>query len=276
MEKAFEPPGSDTHAEVERIFAGRTRDEWAAFADQHDCCLEPVLDLGEALDSDLVREREMVVEVDQPGARAPVRVLGHPVKFSGTPGRRHPPRPRARRAHRRGAGRARLLARAGGRAAGRRRRGRAARGRHRQLPGMNRDGLLKMSELADASGVSAGTIKHYLREGLLGKGEDVVRTSRNMAWYPPDFVERIRLIKQLQEERFMPLRAIRRVLEDDPARARALVELEDRILDRALAGDESRVSAAQLARRLDDPARGAGPDGRDRAADPQQPRLLAP
>ena len=118
---------------------------------------------------------------------------------------------------------------------------------------MNRDGLLKMSELADASGVSAGTIKHYLREGLLGEGDDVVRTSRNMAYYPPDFVEQIRLIKQLQEERFMPLQAIRRVLEDDPARARALVELEDRILDRALAGDESRVSAAQLSKRLDVP-----------------------
>jgi len=118
---------------------------------------------------------------------------------------------------------------------------------------MNRDGLLKMSELADASGVSAGTIKHYLREGLLGEGGDVVRTSRNMAYYPPDFVERIRLIKQLQEERYMPLRAIRRVLEDDPARARALVELEDRILDRALAGDERRVSAAQLSKRLDVP-----------------------
>ena len=118
---------------------------------------------------------------------------------------------------------------------------------------VNRDGLLKMSELADASGVSAGTIKHYLREGLLGKAEGVVRTSRNMAYYPPDFVESIRLIKQLQEERFMPLQAIRRVLEDDPGRARALVELEDRILDRALAGDESRVSAAQLSRRLDIP-----------------------
>ncbi len=118
---------------------------------------------------------------------------------------------------------------------------------------MNTDGLLRMSELADASGVSAGTIKHYLREGLLGKGEDVVRTSRNMAYYPPDFVGRIRLIKQLQEERFMPLQAIRRVLEDDPERARALLELEDRILDRALAGDESRVSAAQLSKRLDIP-----------------------
>jgi DNA-binding transcriptional MerR regulator len=55
-----------------------------------------------------------------------------------------------------------------------------------------------MSQLAEASGVSAGTIKHYLREGLL---PEPVRTSRNMAYYPPDFVERIRLIKQLQEDR---------------------------------------------------------------------------
>ena len=253
MDKAFDPPGSDTHAEVERIFAERTRDEWAAFADQHDCCLEPVLDLGEALDSELVREREMVVEVDQPGAQAPVRPAGPPGQVLGHPGRRHPARPGAGRAHRAGAGGPGLHARAGGRAGVRGRGRRAAGGRHRQLPVMNRDGLLKMSELADASGVSAGTIKHYLREGLLGKGEDVVRTSRNMAYYPPGFVERIRLIKQLQEERFMPLQAIRRVLEDDPDRARALVELEDRILDRALAGDESRVSAAQLSKRLDIP-----------------------
>jgi DNA-binding transcriptional MerR regulator len=68
---------------------------------------------------------------------------------------------------------------------------------------------LKMSELADASGVSAGTIKHYLREGLL---PEPVRTSRNMAYYPPEFVDRIRTIKRLQEERFMPLRLIREVL----------------------------------------------------------------
>ena len=168
------------------MFAERTRDEWNAFADQHDCCLEPVLDLGEALDSELVREREMVVEVDQPGAQAPVRLLGHPVKFSGTPADAEPARPGAGRAHRGGAGRPGLLARAGGRAGVRGRGRRSAGGGDGLVPGMNRDGLLKMSELADASGVSAGTIKHYLREGLLGEGEDVVRTSRNMAYYPPE------------------------------------------------------------------------------------------
>jgi DNA-binding transcriptional MerR regulator len=92
-----------------------------------------------------------------------------------------------------------------------------------------------MSELAEASGVSAGTIKHYLREGLL---PEPVRTSRNMAYYPPDFVERIRLIKRLQEERFMPLRLIKGVL-DDAERPRiprkevaARFELPDNVLDR--------------------------------------------
>jgi DNA-binding transcriptional MerR regulator len=93
-----------------------------------------------------------------------------------------------------------------------------------------RDGLLKMSELAEASGVSAGTIKHYLREGLL---PEPVRTSRNMAYYPPEFVERVRLIKQLQEQRFMPLKVIKDVLD--------------------IAGEEERVSAAELHRRYDIP-----------------------
>ena len=108
------------------------------------------------------------------------------------------------------------------------------------------NGLLKMSELAEASGVSAGTIKHYLREGLL---PEPVRTSRNMAYYPPEFVERIKLIKQLQEERFMPLKLIKGVLDEDPGRVRAMVELEDRVLERARAGQRRRVSAAEVRRR---------------------------
>ncbi len=109
------------------------------------------------------------------------------------------------------------------------------------------DGMLKMSELAERSGVSAGTIKHYLREGLLGSEEEVVRTSRNMAYYPPRFVDRIQLIKRLQEERFMPLRVIRDLIGESPERAAALIELEDRILDRAIEARETeRVSRAAV------------------------------
>ncbi|HWC48617.1 MAG TPA: MerR family transcriptional regulator [Solirubrobacterales bacterium] len=108
------------------------------------------------------------------------------------------------------------------------------------------DGLLRMRELAAASGVPAPTIKHYLREGLL---PEPVKTSRNMAYYPPEFVERIKLIKRLQEERFMPLKAIKNVLDEDPDRAKAMLELGDQILDRALAGERSRTSAAEVRKR---------------------------
>ncbi len=116
----------------------------------------------------------------------------------------------------------------------------SARGAAARAQGSDGEGreLLKMSELAERSGVSPGTIRYYLREGLLGAGEDVVRTSRNMAYYPPDYVQRIELIKRLQEERFMPLRVIRGALAEDPDRVRALIELEDRILERARAGAE--------------------------------------
>jgi crotonobetainyl-CoA:carnitine CoA-transferase CaiB-like acyl-CoA transferase len=86
VERHLDPAGGETQREVEAIFAARTRDEWAAFAGEHDCCLEPVLDLDEALESELVRAREMVVEVEQPGAQRPVRLLGVPIKLSRTPG----------------------------------------------------------------------------------------------------------------------------------------------------------------------------------------------
>ena len=86
IDKQFEGPGSAAHVEVQSIFMERTRAQWEAFAGEHDCCLEPVLDLDEALSSDLVRAREMVVEHDQPGATGIVRLLGVPVKLSATPG----------------------------------------------------------------------------------------------------------------------------------------------------------------------------------------------
>jgi crotonobetainyl-CoA:carnitine CoA-transferase CaiB-like acyl-CoA transferase len=77
--------GSDAHAEVEAIFAARTRAEWEAFAGEHECCLEPVLGLDEALSSELVRARGMVTGLDQPGVPEPVALLGAPVRLSRTP-----------------------------------------------------------------------------------------------------------------------------------------------------------------------------------------------
>ena len=54
-----------------------------------------------------------------------------------------------------------------------------------------------------------------------------------MAWYPESFVDRIKLVKRLQEQRFMPLRVIRELIASDPERAARLVALEDRIAERA-------------------------------------------
>jgi DNA-binding transcriptional MerR regulator len=110
--------------------------------------------------------------------------------------------------------------------------------------------LLKMSELVERSGVSAPTIRHYIKEGLLGNGADIRRTSRNMAYYPVAFVERLDLIKRLQEERFMPLRVIKEVLDQNPERVKALMEIEDRILERALAtGPGGTVSEQEIRER---------------------------
>jgi alpha-methylacyl-CoA racemase len=83
-EHQFAKPGSEGHAAIAELFRAKTKDEWARFNDVHDCCIEPVLDLDEALDSELVRARQMVVAINQPGLGA-VRLLGHPVKFSRTP-----------------------------------------------------------------------------------------------------------------------------------------------------------------------------------------------
>jgi len=92
--------------------------------------------------------------------------------------------------------------------------------------------FLKISELSERSGVPVATIRHYLREGLL---PEPVKTSRNMAYYPPEFIDRIRLIKQLQEERFMPLKVIRELLERErmPAEeAGSRYDMPKEVLDR--------------------------------------------
>jgi DNA-binding transcriptional MerR regulator len=69
---------------------------------------------------------------------------------------------------------------------------------------------MKISALARETAVPVATVKHYLREGLLG--EPAKRTGKNMSWYDPSCVERIRVIKRLQQERFLPLKIIKEIL----------------------------------------------------------------
>lgn len=85
VERQFAAPGSEAHAALEAIFAARTRADWERFAGEVECCVEPVLGPDEALASEHVAARGMVVGLDQPGVARPVRQLGSPVRMSRTP-----------------------------------------------------------------------------------------------------------------------------------------------------------------------------------------------
>ena len=54
--------------------------------------IEPILDLDEALESELVRERDMVVSYEQP-EMGEIKQLGFPIKLSRTPAGIHRPAP---------------------------------------------------------------------------------------------------------------------------------------------------------------------------------------
>ena len=100
----------------------------------------------------------------------------------------------------------------------------------------------KMKELCEITGVPRQVIHFYIQQGLVPEG---LKTGRNMAYYGEQHVTRVRLIRQLQHERFLPLRAIRAMLEEredafSPAQRRLLGEVKLR-----LAGTITRDAAAE-------------------------------
>ncbi len=71
--------------------------------------------------------------------------------------------------------------------------------------------MLKMKELADATGVAKSTILLYVNKGLLPLP---VKTSPNMAYYDPLCVDRIAFIKKVQSTHRLPLAAIKGLLRE--------------------------------------------------------------
>lgn len=69
---------------------------------------------------------------------------------------------------------------------------------------------MKMSALAEATGVPVATIKYYLREGLVPAGTAL---SRTQADYGQAHVERVHLIRTLSEVGGLDLATIRRVFD---------------------------------------------------------------
>jgi len=70
---------------------------------------------------------------------------------------------------------------------------------------------LRMKDVVRETGLPRETIHFYLSEGLLPRPK---KTGRNTAFYSWEHVRRARLIKSIQEKHFLPLRAIRALLED--------------------------------------------------------------
>jgi DNA-binding transcriptional MerR regulator len=70
---------------------------------------------------------------------------------------------------------------------------------------------LRMRDIVRETGLPRETIHFYLSEGLLPRP---TKTGRNTAFYSWEHVRRARLIKSIQETHFLPLRAIRALLED--------------------------------------------------------------
>mgnify|MGYP002624525118 CR=1 FL=1 len=66
-----------------------------------------------------------------------------------------------------------------------------------------------MRDLCAQTGLERQTIHYYIQEGLMPEGK---KTGKNSALYGEEHLERLQLIRRLQRERFLPLRAIRAVL----------------------------------------------------------------
>ena len=73
----------------------------------------------------------------------------------------------------------------------------------------NSEKLMRMKKLSEEAGVPKGTISFYIKEGLV---PPPIKTKRNMAYYDEKHLNAIRLVKELQSKRFLPLSIIKQII----------------------------------------------------------------
>lgn len=106
----------------------------------------------------------------------------------------------------------------------------------------------KMKDLCELTGLGRQAIHFYIQRGLLPPGH---KTGRNMAWYGEEHLERLKLIKKLQHERFLPLKAIKAILDDqqsafDQSQRSFLLGVKQHLSQSLAAGTEEPGVAAPL------------------------------
>ena len=107
--------------------------------------------------------------------------------------------------------------------------------------------------MVKATGVSRETIQFYLREGILPKPR---KREKNQAEYDESYVELLRLIKDLQENHFLPLGVIKKIIRrrknvppDEDYHYRVLREFfspVDEILAKEVVGEAAFLEATGL------------------------------
>ncbi len=114
----------------------------------------------------------------------------------------------------------------------------------------NKPGKMRMKQLSAASGLPKGTIQFYIKEGLIPKPH---KTHANMGYYNESHLNAIRLVRELQEKRFLPLSVIKQVVRGGRGglsvdEIRALTEIDGKLFPNLAENPEVRpVTAKQLA-----------------------------
>ncbi len=75
---------------------------------------------------------------------------------------------------------------------------------------MKNKSFMKISELSELTGISASTIRYYLREELISPP---VRTGKTIAYYDEGHVKQLELIKEIQDGEKLPLRFVKKMME---------------------------------------------------------------
>ena len=106
----------------------------------------------------------------------------------------------------------------------------------------------RMRDLCELTGLDRQTVHFYIQQGLVPEG---CKTGRNMAYYGPEHLDRIRLIRKLQHERFLPLKAIKAMFDgrDDsftPEQRTLLADVRPHLAAVVGEGDTETVAVAAL------------------------------
>jgi DNA-binding transcriptional MerR regulator len=114
---------------------------------------------------------------------------------------------------------------------------------------------LKIRDLVQRTRVSKETVHYYIREGLLPKPR---KRGRNIAEYDDSYVERIRLIKELQDRYFLPLAVIKNILknQEKSSEGQSFLNLRreyfrpvDQFLPSEISGEEPFLKATGLGKK---------------------------